>query len=282
MLERLYDIMNKPSNGLRMMNRTRSSSKIGYLVKPVRGGFDYAGVGDIPIGVVTERVSPGLLCDIQVGGNALVFVGKTVSIGDELRVPLIGEGGISGAAYVAGNATEYTAIGTAITGGKGLINVALNISKVLTSSSPTGSYVRLIGDTMTGNLVMSGGVQITVDTINPTAAAGVTVSGVLLSSGNIVATGISASLITTDTISDISGGGVNVEGVILHNGDIEADTMSVDVISGNAETEVIVSSVSLDNGAVDGTTLLAGSSSYGTLIDNDSITISGGGVWTCG
>jgi len=113
---------------LRLRNKTRSSSKIGYIVKAVRGGFEYAGLGDTPIGVVREVVAAGTLCEIQVTGDALVWVGRTVSEGDALRLTIQNEGGGAGVAYPIGEASAYTALGSAIGKGKGLVQVALNLS----------------------------------------------------------------------------------------------------------------------------------------------------------
>ncbi|GAF81401.1 unnamed protein product, partial [marine sediment metagenome] len=68
-----------------LRNKTRGASKIGYLVKAVRGGFEYAGAGDTPVGVVTRVVPAGAKCKIQTEGEALVYAGETITAGVALR-----------------------------------------------------------------------------------------------------------------------------------------------------------------------------------------------------
>jgi hypothetical protein len=120
---------------IKLNNKTRSSSKVGFLVKAVRGGFEYAGVGDTPIGVVTKSVPSGAVCNIQNSGDALVFVSATVPDGAQLRMPKEGEGGIAGAARQVGDEDSYTSIGYVIRGGRGLVRVALNIGGSAASAS---------------------------------------------------------------------------------------------------------------------------------------------------
>jgi len=113
---------------MQLRNKTRGASKIGYLVKAVRGGFEYAGLGDTPIGVVTEVVPSGSMCEIQTSGDAKVYVVRTVSEGDDLRLTTENEGGNAGVAYPVGSTSAYIAIGSVIKGGRGLVDVALNIA----------------------------------------------------------------------------------------------------------------------------------------------------------
>ena len=82
-----------------LRNQTRSSSSVGMLVKSVRGGFAYAGLGDTPIGVVTEVVAAGQECEIQTNGIAKVRVSGAVVEGNNLRLTVENEGGNSGVAY---------------------------------------------------------------------------------------------------------------------------------------------------------------------------------------
>lgn len=113
---------------MQLRNKTRSSSKVGYLVKAVSGGFEYAGVGDNPIGVVTKSVPSGAMCEIQTSGEALVYVNRVVAEGNDLRLTVANEGGNAGIAQPVGTATVYTSIGTALQKGSGLIKVALNLA----------------------------------------------------------------------------------------------------------------------------------------------------------
>ena len=124
---------------MKLKNKTRASSKIGYLVKAVSGGFEYAGLGDTPIGVVTERVSSGAFCEIQTVGTARVWVKGHVSEGDALRMTVSGEGGVAGVAFPVGNEDVYTAVGTALERGAGLISVALNLSS---AGVVSGNYLQ--------------------------------------------------------------------------------------------------------------------------------------------
>lgn len=113
---------------MQLRNKTRSSSKVGYLVKAVSGGFEYAGVGDNPIGVVTNSVPSGAMCEIKTSGEAFVYVNRPVSEGNDLRLTIANEGGNAGVAQPVGNASVYTSIGTALQKGRGLIKVALNLA----------------------------------------------------------------------------------------------------------------------------------------------------------
>ena len=123
---------------LRLRNKTRSASKVGYLVKAVRGGFEYAGAGDIPVGVVTQVVPAGLMCKIQTEGDTLVYAAETITAGVQLRTTVEDEGGKAGQAYNIGDEYTYVAIGHAITHGRGLIEVSLNITTSAGGSSGTG------------------------------------------------------------------------------------------------------------------------------------------------
>jgi len=113
---------------MKLRNKTRQASRIGYLVKAVPGGFTYAGLNDTPIGVITEVVSSGAMCEIQTNGIAKVFTLRHVSEGDNLRMTVSNEGGQAGVAYPVGNAENYISVGTVVKSGKGLINVALNLA----------------------------------------------------------------------------------------------------------------------------------------------------------
>jgi hypothetical protein len=124
---------------MQLRNQTRSSSKVGQLVKAVKGGFTYAGLGDTPIGVVTEVVAAGAMCDIQTNGIAKVRVARAVVEGDDLRLTIENEGGGAGVAYAVGTAAFYTAIGSVVKGGKGLVDVALNLSAAGSYSGETSS-----------------------------------------------------------------------------------------------------------------------------------------------
>ena len=112
---------------LKLRNKTRAASKVGYLVKVVRGGFVYAGAGDTPVGVVTEIVPSGSYCKIQTEGKVNIHVGETIVAGDELRLTIENEGGIAGQARLVGSASQYVSIGNSTEPGKGLVEVALNI-----------------------------------------------------------------------------------------------------------------------------------------------------------
>ena len=115
---------------LKLRNKTRAASKVGYLVKAVRGGFEYAGAGDIPVGVVTEIVPAGEVCNIQTEGRTRVYAAQTITAGVQLRTTVEDEGGISGQVYNIGDEETYITIGHAITHGRGLIEASLNISTI--------------------------------------------------------------------------------------------------------------------------------------------------------
>jgi hypothetical protein len=123
---------------MKLRNKTRASSRLGFLVKAVKGGFEYAGLGDTPIGVVTEIVASGAMCEIQTSGDAKVYVGRVVSEGADLRLTVQNEGGNAGVAYPVGASQSYTAIGSVVKGGGGLIDVALNISSAGVSGGGGG------------------------------------------------------------------------------------------------------------------------------------------------
>jgi len=110
-----------------LRDKSKRSAKPGFLVKAVRGGFDFTETGDVPIGVLYKSLGRSNWI-IQDTGTADVMVEHNVVPGDELRMPVSGEGGRAGTARAVGDATEYISIGRAIGKGKGLIEVALNIS----------------------------------------------------------------------------------------------------------------------------------------------------------
>ena len=95
---------------LKLRNKTRGASKVGYLVKVVRGGFVYAGAGDTPIGVVIETVPSGQYCKIQTDGRVPVYVGETVQEGQQLRSKIDNEGLASGQAAPVGDESDYISI----------------------------------------------------------------------------------------------------------------------------------------------------------------------------
>jgi hypothetical protein len=122
---------------LKLRNKTRAASKVGYLVKAVRGGFVYAGAGDTPIGVVTEVVPSGSMCNIQTEGKAMIYAGDTVAAGAELRMPTADSGGIAGQVYNIGTESVYVSVGYTVEGGRGLVEISLNIG----SNAGTGGGV---------------------------------------------------------------------------------------------------------------------------------------------
>ena len=115
---------------LELRNKTRGASKPGYLVKAVRGGFEYAAAGDTPIGVVTQVVPSGMKCKIQTEGRAMIYVGETVQAGQQLRMKSLDEKGPAGQAFLVGDSGDYVSVGYAITHGRALIEVSLNIGSV--------------------------------------------------------------------------------------------------------------------------------------------------------
>jgi len=115
---------------LELRNKTRGTSKVGYLVKAVRGGFEYAGAGDTPIGVVTQAIPAGLKCRIQTEGRAMIHVGETVQAGQQLRMKNEDEKGPAGQAFLIGDVDDYVSVGYTITHGRGLVEVSLNIGSV--------------------------------------------------------------------------------------------------------------------------------------------------------
>jgi hypothetical protein len=123
---------------LKLRNKTRGASKVGYLVKAVRGGFTYAGAGETPIGVVTEIVPSGDFCNIQTEGKVKVYTGETITAGTELRTPVAGLGNISGQVYNIGDAEEYISVGYATGFGRGLVEVSLNIQGGSTAGTSGG------------------------------------------------------------------------------------------------------------------------------------------------
>ena len=112
---------------LTLRDKSNRGAKSGFLVKAVRGGFDFAETGDTPIGVLYRKIGRSSWL-IQDTGIVNLFVEHNVVPGQELRMPVSGEGGRAGTARAVGDATSYTSIGRAVGKGVGLIEVALNIA----------------------------------------------------------------------------------------------------------------------------------------------------------
>jgi hypothetical protein len=122
---------------MQLRSNIRGKTKIGYLVSADRSGrFVYARAGEVPIGVITEVVTRGELCEIQTTGEALVYVYGSIGANETLRSPEISEGVPAGAALPLGDKTIYTAIGQALETGKGLVRVSINMSST-TSIGPS-------------------------------------------------------------------------------------------------------------------------------------------------
>jgi hypothetical protein len=107
-------------------------TKIGYLVSADRlGRFVYARAGGVPIGVITESVSRGELCEIQTTGETLVYVHDRVGANETVRTPDTDEGVPAGSTLPVGTKTSYTAVGQALENGKGLVRVSINLGSTL-------------------------------------------------------------------------------------------------------------------------------------------------------
>ena len=99
------------------------------------------------------------MCEIQTVGEAMVFVGRDVSEGDDLRLTISGEGGRSGVAYPVGSASTYTALGTATETGRGLLLVALNFASAGAISGTTIPDGGTTGEVLTKNSAVDGDVS---------------------------------------------------------------------------------------------------------------------------
>lgn len=167
-----------------LKNNTGENSRIGFIVTTSSraGYFEYAGPGDDVIGVITEQVSPGKECAILSSGEALVYLHRTVQLGDSIMVPEAGVGAKKGACMPVGAQTSYTAIGTSLARGKGLVPVALNITSIAPTEAengiPTGGgsgeYLRKssTSDYDVEWATLSGGGDMDAATYDPTTVAG--------------------------------------------------------------------------------------------------------------
>jgi hypothetical protein len=117
---------------MELRSNIRGKTKIGYLVSADRSGrFVYARAGEVPIGVITQSVSRGELCEIQTTGEALVYVYNRVGADEPLRAPDVDEGVPAGVALPVGNKTSYRPVGQALENGKGLVRVSINLGATL-------------------------------------------------------------------------------------------------------------------------------------------------------
>jgi hypothetical protein len=117
---------------MELRSNIRGKTKIGYLVSADRSGrFVYARAGEVPIGVITQSVSRGELCEIQTTGEALVYVNNRIGADEPLRAPDIDEGVPAGVALPVGNKTSYRPVGQALENGKGLVRVSINLGATL-------------------------------------------------------------------------------------------------------------------------------------------------------
>lgn len=122
---------------IRLKNGTGKASQVGYLAKvddKRDGYFDIAGVGDEPIGVITEAVAPNQPCKLVSNGETLVYLHKKVYVSKGVRQQQQGDGAIKGTCMPSLSPPGSGVIGTALSTGRGLVRVALNLSGAINLS----------------------------------------------------------------------------------------------------------------------------------------------------
>lgn len=123
---------------LTLKNKTIGISKPGLLVKSVTDGFDYAGVGDIPIGVVVDTVRKDAECRIQTGGTAKVWIDTNIAVDQPVRSITATDRAVRGACVPIGSKDEYTMVGRTLESGKGLVKILLSITPIINASGGGG------------------------------------------------------------------------------------------------------------------------------------------------
>lgn len=124
---------------MQLTSNIKGKTKIGYLVSADRSGrFVYARAGEVPIGVITESVTRGELCEIQTTGEALVYVYGSIRANETVRSPETDEGVPAGTAVPLGDKSVYTAVGQALETGKGLVRVSINLSATTSVGTSAG------------------------------------------------------------------------------------------------------------------------------------------------
>lgn len=128
-----------PKIHMQLRSNIRGKTKIGYLVSADRSGrFVYARAGEVPIGVITESVQRGEMCEIQTTGEALLYVHRSIGANQVIRAAEETEGVPAGAALPVGSSTSYTTVGQSLEAGKGLIRASINLGATASVSSGGG------------------------------------------------------------------------------------------------------------------------------------------------
>ena len=106
-----------------LKNGTKGTSQIGRMVKVSKrdGYFEMAGVGDDPIGVISESVPVNAPCVIVTNGETLVYMHKRVLSGGEIRFQRANDGAPKGSGMPVGTEEGLLVIGYAVETGKGLV-----------------------------------------------------------------------------------------------------------------------------------------------------------------
>jgi len=119
---------------IELKNNTKSNSKIGYLVSidPLDPhSFIYTTPNSIrAIGVVTQSVPYRALCKIAtIGGKAKVYVSSNINKDDTIRASKSGDNTSLGTCVKAkAGDSPYLRVGDALSSGKGLIPIILELS----------------------------------------------------------------------------------------------------------------------------------------------------------
>jgi hypothetical protein len=145
-------------------NNTNENSKIGLICKQDPKdpkAFIYATSSDTNVlGVITQSVPKYAQCEIQSSGVARVMVSDNTVQGSTIRLQKAGDN-ISRATCKTAKSTDtpYLQIGTALQSGKGLINVALNISYAgNVGAVADGTYTIGLGFLTDGVIVIEKGI----------------------------------------------------------------------------------------------------------------------------
>ncbi len=119
-----------------LINRTGSTSIPGYLVKVSsrnKGSFEYSGIGDVPIGVVSEAVRPDEEAEILTSGTIEMMTSAYVAADGPVRGIVASDRSREGFIAPVGDEAAFTLVGRAIEGGRGRIKVLVGISAGVSS-----------------------------------------------------------------------------------------------------------------------------------------------------
>ena len=116
-----------------LKNNTGNKSRVGYLAKvSSKGGyFEYAGIGDPAIGVITQSVGTGDLCEVMTSGIASVYVKGLVKPGDQVRMLKDGDGAKRGQCVRYTQGSGDVLVGRVLErGGNGLVRCYVDIASI--------------------------------------------------------------------------------------------------------------------------------------------------------